>query len=96
VAQKKNLYMKSYTRIIGVAFLALMGYVWVPAWLTGASVPEWWTSEVTIQVSDLVTYCLVGLLFVFCNAFVREKRGQYWRIHRFFKPDLPIRGEDQW
>jgi len=88
--------MNSLTRITLAVLTALMGYIWIPAYLTGASIPEWWSATVTIQVSDLVAYCLIGLLFVFCNAFIREKRGSYWRIHRFFKPDRPLRGDDQW
>jgi len=88
--------MNSLTRITLTVLIILTGYIWIPAYLTGASIPEWWNEPVTLTVGDLVSYCLIGLLFVFCNAFIREKRGQYWRIHRFFKPDLPIRGEDQW
>ena len=86
--------MNSYTRIAGLVTLTLMGYIYVPAILTGASVEEWWNAEITMTVGTLVSYCLIGLLFVFCNAFIREKRGQYWRIHRFFKPDLPLKGDD--
>ena len=49
--------------------------------------------EVTLTVGEIVVYCLVGLLGILSNSFIRDKRGSYWSLHYFLKSDFPIKSK---
>mgnify|MGYP003655889210 FL=1 len=51
------------------------------------------TQEVTLTVGEIVVYCLVGLLGILSNSFIRDKRGSYWSLHYFLKSDFPIKSK---
>ena len=69
-------------------------YWYLPGALSDQSGPEWLSHQVQIQVGDLILYCLVFLLGILCNSFLREKRPQYWRLNKFFTREWPVRADD--
>tara|TARA_R110000851_G_scaffold282972_2_gene436505 strand:- start:1029 stop:1295 length:267 start_codon:yes stop_codon:yes gene_type:complete len=85
---KRNHYIKSIVRI-GSLVCVSVGLVW----LVPGGAAEMLTQEVTLTVGELVVYCLVGLLGILSNSFIRDKRGSYWSLHYFLKREFPIRSK---
>ena len=62
-------------------------------WMVPGGAAEMLTQEVTLTVGEIVVYCLVGLLGILSNSFIRDKRGSYWSLHYFLKSDFPIKSK---
>ena len=83
----------SYIRVTFLTTILWYLYWYLPGLLSGISGPVWLSYPVTVQVGDLILYCLVFLLGILCNAFLREKRSQYWRLKRFFTREWPWKAD---
>ena len=85
---KRNHYIKSIVRI-GSLVCVSVGLIW----LVPGGAAEMFQQEVTLTVGEIVVYCLVGLLGILSNSFIRDKRGSYWSLHYFLKSDFPIKSK---